>query len=91
MGHDVVKGTGAILTDEMIDALAAEAEQGYDLSCSEIVHVGRPALDGGTSESPRITIRTAPQLYKAVQDRAAADGRSVSEVARDALEAYVQG
>ncbi len=89
MDNDVVKETGAVLTDEMIDALATEAEEGYDLAGSEIVQVGRPALDGGLSESPRLTIRTTPSLFKAIHDRADAEGRSVSDVARSALEAYV--
>ncbi len=89
MGNRVVKETGAVLTEEMIDALAAEAEEGYDLSRSEIVRAGRPSLDGGSSESPRLTIRTSPSLYKALHDRALAEGRSVSDVARSALEAYV--
>jgi len=37
----VIKDTGAILTDEMIEFLAAEAEEGYDLSLGEVVHIGR--------------------------------------------------
>ena len=89
MDDDIVNETGAILTDEMIEALAAEAEEGYDLSGGEIVRVGRPPLDGGLSASPRLTIRTTPSLLKALHDRAEAEGRSVSEVARSALEEYV--
>jgi predicted DNA binding CopG/RHH family protein len=85
----IAQETGEVITPEMMEALVAEAEEGYDLSVATPVRVGRPALAGGASASPRITIRTAPQLYKAIQDRAAADGRSVSDVARDALEAYV--
>ncbi len=89
MADPIAQETGEVITPDMIEALSAEAEEGYDLSLATAVRVGRPALSGGPSASPRITIRTAPQLYKAVQDRAAADGRTVSDVARDAREAYV--
>jgi hypothetical protein len=89
MADLIAQETGEVITPAMIEALAVEAEEGYDLSLATAVRVGRPALDGGASASPRITIRAAPQLYKAIQDRAAADGRSMSDVARAALEAYV--
>lgn len=89
MANLIAQETGEIITPEMVEALAAEVEEGYDMSLATPVRVGRPALEGGTSASPRITIRTAVPLYEAIHDRAAADGRSVSDVARVALEAYV--
>jgi len=91
MADLIAQETGEVITRGMIEALAAEAEEGYDLSVAIPMRVGRPALAGGTSTSPRITIRTAPQLYKAIQARAAADGRSVSDVVRDALRRTFRG
>jgi hypothetical protein len=55
MGKYVIKDTGAVLTDEMIEFLVAEAEAGYDLSLGEVVHIGRPPLEEGASEPPRIS------------------------------------
>ncbi len=51
--------------------------------------VGRPSLTGEAAVSPRITFRITP----AVRDRAAAiaahEGKTVSQLAREALEARV--
>ena len=91
MEEYVIKDTGAVLTDEMIEFLAAEAEEGYDLSRSEIVHIGRPPLEEGASESPRISYRAPLSIYKAAQRKAAAEGRTMSDVQRELLKNYVEG
>ena len=45
--------SGTKLTKKVIDALAEEAERGYDLTKAKRVRMGRPALgDGGSS--PRV-------------------------------------
>jgi hypothetical protein len=76
------------LTKKVIDALAEEAERGYDLTKAKRVRMGRPALgDGGSS--PRVQIRVDPDLAKALRARARKEHRSVSEVARTALREYV--
>jgi hypothetical protein len=42
--------SGTELTKKVIDALAEEAERGYDLTQAKRVRMGRPALgDGGAS------------------------------------------
>jgi hypothetical protein len=80
---------GTRLTKERVDALAAEAEKGYDLSkaARETVRPGRPSLDRGVS--PRISYRVARNLYARAKAKANAEGRTVSEIAREALERYV--
>jgi hypothetical protein len=81
---------GTLLTKEKIDKLAAEAERGYDLSKGVRERVtGRPALGGGKGISPRIAFRAGPDVFEATQARARAEGRSVSELARDAMEQYL--
>src|SRR5881397_3399600 len=85
-GSIVTKG-GDVLTDQDIEALADEAEQGYDLSLARRVHIGRPSLDSGVS--PRVSFRASRKLYEAARERAAQEGRSVSELARDAVERYI--
>lgn len=81
--------TGRVLTDADIEAAADEAERGYDLSKWHF-RPGRPSLDASSnSHSPRIAVRVPTDLHRRVHTRAAAEGRTISEVLRDLLEAYV--
>jgi predicted HicB family RNase H-like nuclease len=80
---------GEVLTDQDIEALADEAEHGYDLDEATKVTVGRPSL-GAKGVSPRIQVRVDPQLATALRSRARCEKRSVSEVARTALREYVE-
>lgn len=79
---------GDLLTQSTVDALATEAVAGYDLSKARMEHIGRPSLGSGVS--PRISFRASSQLYALVRARAAREGRSVSDLAREALEQYVK-
>lgn len=79
---------GSEITSEIADALAAEAERGYDLSRAKPRRVGRPSL-GGSGTSPRVTFRATPQLYRAAQRRAKKEGRTISDLAREAVARYV--
>jgi predicted HicB family RNase H-like nuclease len=80
--------SGEVLTDEDIEVLADEAERGYDLSRATRVTVGRPSL-GAKGTSPRIQVRIDPKLARALRSRARTENRSLSEVARSALQEYV--
>lgn len=80
---------GDLLTDETIDALADEAERGYDLTKAKRVTFGRPSL-GAAGVSPRVQVRVDPELAEALKARAQKEQRSVSEVARTALCEYVE-
>lgn len=82
------KHSGTTITPDMIDALTDEAEAGYDLDQARRQRVGRPSLGSGTS--PRLQFRVPPDLYAAAARRAQQEGRAVSDIARDALRAYVQ-
>ena len=75
---------GTQITPEIADALAAEAERGYDLSKAKPRRVGRPSL-AGAGASPRLSFRTTPDLYRAKEE-----GRSVSDLAREAVARYVK-
>jgi predicted HicB family RNase H-like nuclease len=88
MARTVVTRRGRRLTNGDIERLADEAERGYDLS--KWVHkLGRPPLEAGTEhESPRIAVRVPASLHRRAVSKAAAEGRSLSEVVRDLLEAY---
>ncbi|MDP9075186.1 MAG: CopG family transcriptional regulator [Actinomycetota bacterium] len=82
--------SGRVLKEADLDALAAEAEAGYDLDrLTPRPWLGRPTLGHGRGPSPRINVRLAPAVYEAVVRRAKKDGRKVSEVAREAVEKFV--
>jgi hypothetical protein len=80
--------SGTKLTKKVVDALAEEAERGYDLTQAKRVRMGRPALGEG-GESPRVQVRVDDDLAKALRKRAQKEGRSVSEIARTALREYL--
>jgi predicted HicB family RNase H-like nuclease len=79
---------GTKLTKKVVDALAEEAERGYNLTKAKRVRMGRPPL-GDVGVSPRLQVRVDPQLAKALKQRARKEHRSVSEIARTALREYV--
>lgn len=80
---------GTTLTRDQTEDLAAEAERGYDLTKAtrEPAKGGRPPLEDGVS--PRISYRVGDTLYRRTKAKAKTEGRTVSEVARAALEQYV--
>jgi hypothetical protein len=80
--------SGAKITPQIADELAAEAERGYDLSQAILRPVGRPSL-GPSGTSPRLTFRVSPDTFAAAKRRAEEEGRSVSDVARDAVERFL--
>ena len=82
---------GTALARAEVDRLADEAERGYDLTRAtpERIGPGRPSLDAGVS--PRIAYRVAPALLAEAERRAKAEGRTLSELAREALRRYLAG
>lgn len=86
--YPVTKG-GTELTPEVLDAIALEAEEGYDLSQARPRHLGRPSL-GDEGPSPRINLRLPADLYDAAQVKAAERGETLSEFAREAIRSYVE-
>lgn len=81
--------SGAEIDLQTADNLASEAERGYDLSKARRRRVGRPSL-GRDGVSPRVSFRTTPELYRAAQKRAEEEGRTVSDLAREAVARYVE-
>lgn len=77
---DVRLPDGTRLTQEVADAIVEDVR----------LKVGRPSLTGEAAISPRVTFRLTPD----VRDRAAAvaerEGKSISQLAREALEARVR-
>ena len=79
---------GTPLTEAIAEQLADEAEHGYDLSQGR--RVGRPSLGGRAGQSPRVNFRMSDALHERALERARREGKSVSELAREALENYVK-
>ena len=85
---DVTTRSGRRLTDADLDALADQAEQGFDISTWR-PRPGRPRLDpAATAHAPRLSVRVPESLRIRVAARAAREGRTVSEVLRALIEAY---
>ncbi len=80
--------SGAEIDRQAADALAAEAEHGYDLTKARRRRVGRPSL-GRDGTSPRVSFRATPQLYRAAKRRARKEGRTISDLAREAVARYL--
>jgi hypothetical protein len=80
--------SGLVITDEVAERLADEIETDEEYEWTRKRPVGRPSLDG-SGTSPRVEFRLPKQLYDAAAERAIAEERTVSAVAREALEKYL--
>lgn len=80
---------GTLITDEFADEVAREAEAGYDLSTAK--RVGRRPLAGsGGGRSPRLNFRVTADVFERTTQRAEREGKTISQVAREALEAHIE-
>jgi predicted HicB family RNase H-like nuclease len=82
------KRDGAPITDSVVEALADEAERGYDVAELRRRQRGRPSM--GDAPASVESVRLDPELKRDLLLRAAAEGTSMSEVIRRALREYVQ-
>ena len=81
--------SGRLITDAEVEALAAEAEAGYDVDelLARRPKRGRPAL--GSSPASVESVRLDPELRRELLERARADGTTTSEVIREALRRFL--
>jgi len=81
--------SGRPITDQEVEALAAEAETGYDVD--ELIarrgKRGRPSL--GSAPASVESVRIDPELRQELVQRAEADGTTTSEVIREALRNFL--
>ncbi|MBA3606796.1 MAG: ribbon-helix-helix protein, CopG family [Acidimicrobiia bacterium] len=75
------------LTDEVLERMAREAEAGLDLTTLRR-RPGRPAMGSGPAET--LPVRLDPELRQALDERAAADDTTASDVVRTALRHYLE-
>jgi hypothetical protein len=74
---------GVPVTEEQIDAWVAEAEAGYDVEALKQRGRGRPGR--GSEPSQVVALRLTAQEIADLDARAEREGKSRSEVIRDAL------
>lgn len=79
--------TGRELTDADIEALADEAERGYDVDVLKSRRRGRPML--GSAPAEVVPVRLDPELKQAVEDRARDDDTTVSALIREAIRRFL--
>lgn len=78
---------GRRLTDELADTLAAQA---LDEIRRRNLIPGRKSLSGDGTRSPAIRVRVPADLRQQIEERAIAEGVSVSQLTRKALTSYLQ-
>ncbi len=82
--------SGQPITDTEVEALAAEAEAGYDVDrlIARRPKCGRPAL--GSSPASVESVRLDPELRLELLQRARSEGTTTSEVIREALRRFLR-
>lgn len=79
---------GNVIDSDYLDKISREAESGYDLDDLTPVRVGRPSLsDAG--DSPQVRFRLPASTRAEAAALAAREGKTLSQLARDAMEAYL--
>jgi len=80
--------SGRVITDEVAERIADEVESQEEFVFLRKRPVGRPSLDGNCA-SPRVSFRVPKALYDAAAKRAIEEERTVSALAREAMEKYL--
>lgn len=86
MTRNVPTSSGVPVTDDLVEQLAAEAEQGYDVGTLRR-RGGRPPM--GSAPAAVVPVRLDPDLKAALTARAELDEVSASEIVRRALRAWL--
>lgn len=82
------KSDGTPITDQTVEAMADEAEDGYDVDEMLRKRAGRPPM--GSAPALVESVRLDPELKGELILRAAKEGISVSEAIRKAVRQYLQ-
>lgn len=81
--------SGEPITDELLEKFAAQAEEGFDVDEMIRRRGGHPPM--GSSAASVESVRLDPELSQALRERAEREGRTNSELIRDALRRYLRG
>ncbi|MGH3685450.1 MAG: hypothetical protein ACRDRE_21870 [Pseudonocardiaceae bacterium] len=80
---------GNRVTREYVERALTDIVDENTLVASSEVRPGRPSLSGGRTHSPQVTFRVPDQLHRQAVDAAEREGKTVSALAREALEQYL--
>lgn len=80
--------SGTPITDELVEDLAKQAEEGFDVDELLRRRGGRPPM--GSSAASVESVRLDPELSEALRRRAEEEGRTSSDVIRAALRRYLK-
>jgi hypothetical protein len=93
-GHKVRKPDVDLDIEEVRDRQGRRVTTEYAERAADealrIARPGRPALGTSGQHSPRVSFRIPEQTRRRAEERARSEGRTVSELAREALERYLQ-
>lgn len=78
----------SVIDDAAVQAMADEAERGYDVETIRERRGGRPSM--GSAASSVESVRLDPELKRDLLLRAASEGVSVSEAIRRAIGQYLR-
>ena len=88
--------SGIVLDDKKVEELVREIEddatewsEPLPKSQWPVRGRGRPSLTGESQHSPRVTFRLDPEVREKAAERAEREGKTVSELAREALKQYL--
>jgi len=79
---------GEPITDELLGKLVAQAEAGFDVDEILRRRGGRPPM--GSSAASVESVRLDPELSQELHERAKREGRTNSDLIRDALRRYLE-
>lgn len=80
--------SGKPITDELVEKMAQQAEEGFDVEELLRRRGGRPPM--GSAAASVESVRLDPELSESLRLRAEKDGRTSSDVIRDALRRYLK-
>jgi Ribbon-helix-helix protein, copG family len=78
---------GEPITENLVEKLAAKAEEGFDVEEILRRRGGRPPM--GSSAASVESVRLDPEMSAALHERAEREGRTNSDLIRDALRRYL--
>jgi hypothetical protein len=76
-------------TEVVLDEQGRRITNEYVERLVETAHAGRPSLTGKAEHSPRLAYRVAPGLKAKAVEVAKRDGKTLSDLQREALAAWV--
>ncbi|MGI8901917.1 MAG: ribbon-helix-helix protein, CopG family [Nocardioides sp.] len=81
----VILKDGTRLTEEVAEELGRE----MSAEAAQRRGRGRPSLTGRSANTPHVSARVAPEVRDRLKARAEREGKPVSELVREAIEAFV--